>query len=139
MEKLKLLIVDDELGVSSVIKKLFNDTFQITIETSAMKALELMKRERFDLFFVSYQLPYVNGIEVLEEIKEEYDNNDYVAIFCTVYGTIHLFKDEICQSLFSFFIEKPFEIEVLKQIMRKAAMHLEQKRKHTGQPEYIYN
>ncbi|MBN2532919.1 MAG: response regulator [Spirochaetales bacterium] len=127
MEKLKILAIDDEIGVLKIIKKICNN-YDVTTETTSLRAIEMIKKEKFDIIIVDYQLPCINGIELLEEIKEEYDNSEYVSIFCTAYGTIHLFKEEICKGLFSFFIEKPFEIEVFKEILRKAILHLERKR-----------
>lgn len=129
MEKLRILAVDDEIGVLKVIKKICHN-YDIITETAALKAVDMIRKEKFDIFIIDYQLPYLNGIELLEEIKEEYDNNEYVSIFCTAYGTIHLFKEEICKGLFSFFIEKPFEIDVFKEILRKAILHLERKRNY---------
>jgi DNA-binding NtrC family response regulator len=127
MKKTKILVVDDDDGVLIVIKKICPD-YEVTTEKSPLKALELIKKEKFDIFIISYQLSHMTGIELLEEIKQECEENQYICIFCTPYGTIHLFKEEICQGLFSFYIEKPFEIDVFKEIVRKATLFLNRKR-----------
>ena len=123
MERLKILAVDDEEGVLNVIKNICNG-HDITLETSSLKAAEMIKNEKFDIFIIDYQMPNIDGIELLEEIQEEYENTNYVSIFCTPYGTIHLFKEELYNGLFSYYIEKPFETDILKQIMKKSIIKL---------------
>jgi DNA-binding NtrC family response regulator len=124
MGNVKILAVDDETGVLKVIKKIFYE-YDVTIETNSLKAVERLKQEKFDIFIVDYQLPNLDGIEILEEIKEIYKNIPYVGIFTTPYGTIHLFKEEIMQNLFSFYLEKPFEIDDLKYIINKSIAQLQ--------------
>jgi DNA-binding NtrC family response regulator len=76
-------------------------------------------------------MPGVNGIELLKEIKKEYKNKLYVSIFCTAYGTIYLFKKELIRGLFTFFLEKPFKIDGVKKIVKKAAVELGRRRDST--------
>ena len=123
MDKIKILAVDDEEGVLNVIKNVCRN-HEITTESSSLKASELIKKEKFDIFIIDYQMPNLDGIELLEEIQELYEDSQYVSIFCTAYGTIHLFKDELCNGLFSYFIEKPFEVDILKEIMKKSILKL---------------
>ena len=69
-------------------------------------------------------MPGLNGIELLEEIKEVYRNEPYVGILCTAYGTMHLFKEEFRQNLFSFFIEKPFDGNCFCETVQEAVIRL---------------
>ena len=62
----------------------------------------------------------LNGIELLEEIKEVCADRKYVSIFCTAYGTIHLFEEEQNKGLFDFFIEKPFQSDKFKKALQNA-------------------
>jgi DNA-binding NtrC family response regulator len=123
MEKIKILAVDDELGTLNVIKNICRH-YDVITETSSLKAAERIRNEKFDIFIIDYQMPHLDGIELLEEIQERYKDSHYVSIFCTPYGTIHLFKDEICNGLFSYFLEKPFEIDIFKEIMKKSIIKL---------------
>jgi len=124
MNKLKILAVDDEEYVLNAIKPLCLD-HDLETETLPFKAIERIKKEKFDIFVVDYQMPQLNGIELLEEIKEVYADRKYVSIFCTAYGTMYLFKEEQCGGLFDFFVEKPFESETLKNTLQKAIDRLD--------------
>ncbi|MBN2440373.1 MAG: response regulator [Spirochaetales bacterium] len=123
MDKIKILAVDDEPGVLNVIKNVCRN-YEIITETSALRAVERIRNEKFDIFIIDYQMPVIDGIELLEEIQEKNADSYYVSIFSTAYGTIHLFKDELCNGLFSYFIEKPFETDILREIMKKSIIKL---------------
>lgn len=123
MDKLRILAVDDEKHVLDVIGTVCRH-HAVTMEISSIKAAEVIKKEEFDIFIIDYQMPGLNGIELLEEIKKEYKDKLYVSILCTAYGTIYLFKEELIRGLFTFFIEKPFEAEEVKKILEKAIVEL---------------
>jgi DNA-binding NtrC family response regulator len=123
MEEIKILAVDDEEGVLNVIKKLLRN-YNVTYLRSSFEAAQLIEREKFDIYIIDYQMPTINGIELLEQIQEKSPDKKYICIFCTAYGTIHLFKEEMIRGLFDFFIEKPFEVENFKKIFDKAIIKL---------------
>lgn len=117
MKKVKVLAVDDEMKVLKFITTALRN-HDITTETSSMKALEMINsHEEFDIFIVDYQMPNINGIELLEEISKVYKDRNFVSIFCTAYGTIYLFKEELIRGLFTLFLEKPFGKDALKEII----------------------
>ena len=136
MDKLKILAVDDEAGVLKIIKNQLSDQDIIT-EQSSLKALEIIESKKFDILIIDYQMPQVNGIELLEEIKRIYSGRHYVSILCTAYGTIHLFKSEFVQGLFRYYIEKPFNIDALENTVKRAIITLERIR--TGEEQKITN
>lgn len=119
MDKIRVLAVDDEAGVLKVITDTFTG-YNITTETSSIKAMELIHNEQFDIFIVDFQMPEIDGIEVLEEVQRLYTGKEYVSILCTAYGTVHLFKKELVKGIFTFYLEKPFDIEAIKLVMLKA-------------------
>ena len=136
MDKLKILAVDDEAGVLKIIKNQLSDQDIIT-EQSSLKALKIIESKKFDIFIIDYQMPHVNGIELLEEIKRIYSGRHYVSILCTAYGTIHLFKSAFVQGLFRYYIEKPFNIDALENTVKRAIITLERIR--TGEEQKITN
>jgi DNA-binding NtrC family response regulator len=123
-EKIRILALDDEPKSLQIIKKICND-YDVRTETNSRKAIDIINKEKFDIFIIDYQMPRLDGIEVLEEIKEVYEKEPYIGILCTAYGTMHLFKEEYCDKLFSYFIEKPFDIAYFQNTLDKAIFKLQ--------------
>ncbi|MBN2533616.1 MAG: response regulator [Spirochaetales bacterium] len=123
MDKYRILVVDDEKHVLDVLENICHH-HDVTTEISSLKAAEIIKKEEFDIFIIDYQMPGIDGIELLKEIRKNYKKKLYVSILSTAYGTIYLFKEELIHGLFTFFIEKPFEIDVVKKVLQKAVVEL---------------
>ena len=119
MNKLKILAVDDEQNVLNIIKQFCLD-YDVTTETLPFNAVERINKEKFDIIIVDYHMPKINGIELLEEIKEVYADRKYVSILCTAYGIIHLFEEEKSRGLFDLFVEKPFQKDNFERVLHKA-------------------
>ena len=121
---MKILAVDDEPGILRIMRSICHQ-HDITTETSPVKAAERIRKETYDVFIVDYQMPYKNGLELLKDIKDVYENKDYVSIFCTSNESVYLYKDELISGLFDFFIEKPFEIDNFLETLDHAGKKLE--------------
>ena len=70
-DKLRVLYVDDEPGLLDI-GKLFlerSGAFAVDTLTSATGALEQLKTERYDAIISDYQMPEMDGIEFLKQIK----------------------------------------------------------------------
>jgi len=70
MENAKILWVDDEIDLLKPhIKFLEMKGFQVEPVSNGMDALEAVKEENYDIVFLDEQMPGMNGLEVLAEIK----------------------------------------------------------------------
>ncbi|MEA2050859.1 MAG: response regulator transcription factor [Campylobacterota bacterium] len=79
-----LLLEDDNLFAFSLIDYLeeFGD-FEITHALNANSLLELTYKNRYDLYILDINLPDINGIDLLDELRTASDNTP--AIFLTSY------------------------------------------------------
>ncbi|MEI7434509.1 MAG: PAS domain S-box protein [Methanomicrobiales archaeon] len=71
---LRVLYVDDEPGLLDI-GKLFLEAkgeFIITTLSSARAALELLNAERFDAIISDYQMPEMDGIQFLDEVRANF-------------------------------------------------------------------
>ena len=74
-EEIKTLLIDDRESdadyVRSFLKKLSSDyTFHVVWETYPTRALLRLTQEPFDLVLLDYQMPSMNGLDVLSRIRE---------------------------------------------------------------------
>lgn len=73
MKKIKTLIADDELIIRKGLKSLIQKDTDLDVIAEAEdgeKALELIKERDFDLIFVDINMPFINGLVLIEKIKE---------------------------------------------------------------------
>ena len=68
-EHAKILIIDDEPNVSSILYSLLADRHECKTASCAAEALELLKEEEFDLILSDIMMPGMSGLELLEKIK----------------------------------------------------------------------
>jgi phosphoserine phosphatase RsbU/P len=74
-EEIKTLLIDDRESdadyVRSFLKKLSSDyTFHVAWETDPTRALLRLTQAPFDLVLLDYQMPSMNGLDVLSRIRE---------------------------------------------------------------------
>jgi signal transduction histidine kinase len=70
-KQINILIVDDEDSIRAVLKNVLQeDGFAVKEASSGETALELFKQSVFDLVISDIVMPGINGIELLERIKE---------------------------------------------------------------------
>lgn len=71
MSKKKILLVDDEDGIQLLYREEFEDDgFIVDSAINGEEALELFKSNPPDLVILDINMPGMNGIEVLRQMKE---------------------------------------------------------------------
>lgn len=124
MNPIRILAVDNEEVTLQMIQNTFHN-YSITTETDFIKTLNIIEKNEFDIFLISHQVPGIDGIEILDTVKQ---NHTYpnVRIVCLPTGTVHIFNEELISGVFNLFLEKPYEIQDLKKIMKMAVQELEE-------------
>tara|TARA_B100001057_G_scaffold45415_1_gene40529 strand:+ start:121 stop:798 length:678 start_codon:yes stop_codon:yes gene_type:complete len=101
-----ILVVDDDEGIRSLVKKYLNENdYLITTANSAEKAFEKVKIIKFDLIILDIMMPGKSGLEFIEENK---NNLDTPIILLTAKGQ----ADERIEGLeigADDYLPKPFE------------------------------
>lgn len=108
---MKILIIEDNLRVSSLMKRgLESQGYEIYISEDAEDALVIVERIDFDLIITDIMLPQMNGIELSKLIKQKHP--DLPIIMLTALGTIDE-KIEGFDAGADDYMVKPFEIREL--------------------------
>jgi DNA-binding NtrC family response regulator len=114
----KILLVDDEpLNLDLLEQELSDLGYAIEKAQSGSAALDQISAAVPDLVLLDYQMPGMNGIEVLHEIKKTHAHLPVVII--TAYGTIERAVEAI-KSGADDFITKPFDPAHLALVVNKA-------------------
>lgn len=70
----KILVVDDSSIILMQVKNLFKSHYyNLQTANSAMKALEMLRKEEFDLVITDVNMPEMNGIELCLKLRKEFE------------------------------------------------------------------
>lgn len=77
MKKLNVLIIDDSRSILAFVSNFFdnNDDYKLFLAKSGKDGLEILEEEKnIDCVFLDWEMPVMNGIEALDQIKKLYPN-----------------------------------------------------------------
>ena len=67
----RIIIVDDELDIREVLKRILSsEGYTVEAVSSARAALEILTRQKFDLILLDIKMSDMDGIELYEQLKE---------------------------------------------------------------------
>ena len=118
----KLLLVDDEKGITDSLKSFFETRgFKVYTANSGEKALEIVNKNKPDIVFLDIRMRGMNGMDALEKIKK-IDKNIKVIML-----TIHE-EQEIIDKAKALgadeYITKPFRVDYLDEVVIKKVQEL---------------
>jgi len=76
-----ILHVDDNAQIGNLVQTFLeriNDDFDVTTETSAVAALNRLEQESVDCIISDYQMPNMDGLELLEVVNERYPDIPFI-------------------------------------------------------------
>ena len=82
-EKKELLIVDDDESYLKLIKKWMSDAYKATAVKSGAQALKFLEGHRPDLVLLDFEMPELNGGDVLQKMREKPETADIPVFFLT--------------------------------------------------------
>ncbi len=115
MEKKRILLVDDEEGIQLLYREeLKEEGFTVISAYNGDEALEKFRQEAPDLVILDINMPGMNGIEVLRQMKEI--NPDLPVILNSAYQE---FKQDFGTWASEDYIVKSADMGELKQAVKK--------------------
>lgn len=114
----KILIVDDEKSIRYTLKEILEyEKYNITEAEDGEAALEILKKEDFDVALCDVKMPKMNGIELLEKAMEM--GKDIQFIMISAHGDIDTAVEATKKGAFDF-IQKPPDLNRLLLAVRNA-------------------
>ena len=113
MEKMKLMLVDDEERFLTTTQKLLaKKGHDVLTATSGMEALEILKQKNMHVVVLDVKMPGMDGIETLKEIKRRFPLVEVIML--TGHATVESAVDGL-KSGATDYLMKPTEIDDLLQ------------------------
>lgn len=104
----KILVIDDERSIRNSMKDILTfEGHEVILAENGMDGLILVKTEKPDVVFCDIKMPKMEGIEVLERIKEF--SRETPVIMISGHGTIDTAIEAIKKGAYDF-IEKPLDL-----------------------------
>lgn len=118
-EKLKLMVVDDELDNLELLQRTFRRDFRVFRAEGALQALEILETEGEMAIIISDQrMPVMNGTEFLSKTVERFP--DTIRILLTGYTDVEDLVEAINSGKVYKYITKPWNPENLKKVVEQA-------------------
>jgi len=115
-----ILIVDDEEDLTwGISRNLSNSNYGLCVDCAndGDAALELIEGRRYDLVISDYRMPGRNGLQLMLDVRQRHP--DTKIILMTAFGSNQVLRKAEERGSF-FYIEKPFEMGYLKQLVFEA-------------------
>ena len=130
-KKMSIMIVDDEAIVRESLFHWFKKYGHVVdTASSGFEALEKLEAYPFQLLFVDIKMPGMDGIELLEKVKEEYP--DTLVIIITAYGSIESAVKAMRIGATDYLL-KPFKPDQISLVMERISVQ----RKLVSQYNYL--
>ena len=118
MTKAKALVIDDEPAMLDSLRlNLQSHGYDVSTAETAEQGLKLAESSHFDIALTDLQLPDLDGIGVLRQLKEIAPDIEVIVI--TGYGSVSNAVEATKAGAF-YFVEKPFDFEQLLILIEKA-------------------
>ncbi len=131
MNKLKILVVDDEQIVLDSIKRILKKDENYEIETSltASDGIEKIRTFQPEIVLTDLMMPEMDGMEFLKKAKEIDPN--IIVIMITGYATINTALQSMQLGAFDY-ISKPFTRDELRKIIERASLFISEQSSKEG-------
>lgn len=114
-----VLIVDDQDGVRQLLQELLvNEGFQVSTACNGYQALEVINADFPDILLIDMKMPGMSGLDVLKALQDR--DCRCFSIMMTAYGELDIIKEAKKLGV-SLCITKPFDIDELRQIIKRVA------------------
>lgn len=116
--KIKLLLVDDEVKfLQAISNRLRAKDIDVTAASNGKEAIESAEKGFFDVAVVDFQMPGMDGAQVLKTLKERHKYLEIIML--TGHATIDSAVE--CTKLGAFkYLEKPYDFEKLVEVIKQA-------------------
>ncbi|MDC8449186.1 MAG: sigma-54 dependent transcriptional regulator [Nitrospira sp.] len=119
MSQLHVLIVDDDPAVRDVLQEaLMQEEYNVSTAEDGAAAIQAVKESVVHIVITDFQLPDIDGLAIIDRLAK-FDAK-IIPIMMTGFGTIETAVRAMKSGAFDF-ITKPFDLEAVAVVVRRAA------------------
>ncbi|MFH1761003.1 MAG: sigma-54 dependent transcriptional regulator, partial [bacterium] len=115
----KILIVEDDALMRDMVSETLSRLdYQVLTATCGTQALDIIKEKEVNMVVSDMKMPVMDGIELLKEIRRNYNKEELSFIMITAHGSIEHAVEAMKMGA-NHFIQKPFEPDVLEHAVKQ--------------------
>ncbi|MDR1154543.1 MAG: sigma-54 dependent transcriptional regulator [Bacteroidales bacterium] len=115
---MKILIVDDEENIRLILENVFADEgYEVETAGDGLQAMEAMKRFRPEIALLDKNMPRMDGLKTLQQIRKYYPAT--VAVMITAHGDVGSAVEAMKSGAYDY-VEKPFDNAKMLLLMKRA-------------------
>ncbi len=119
MSQVHVLVVDDDPALREILQEaLMRESYNVSTAEDGTEAIQAVKDSVVHIVITDYQLPDIDGLEVIDRLSKL--DAKIIPIVMTGFGTIETAVRAMKSGAFDF-ITKPFDLETVAVVVRKAA------------------
>lgn len=119
MSQVHVLVVDDDPALREILQEsLTRESYHVSTAEDGAQAIQAVKETVIHIVITDYQLPDIDGLEVIDRLSKL--DAKIIPIVMTGFGTIETAVRAMKSGAFDF-ITKPFDLETVAVVVRKAA------------------
>ena len=126
--KLRILAIDDAPVMIKTISSVLNAEYKVYGMTDPTMVEKFLEQITPDLFLLDYQMPKINGFELIPVIRKFEEHKDTPIIFLTSLGTVDYVSSALALGARDFIV-KPFQSD---NLLEKVARHIVRRKLITG-------
>ncbi len=117
----RMLVVDDN-SINLVIAQSVLEEYGVTVDTaiSGIDAIEMVKKQDYDIIFMDHMMPEMDGVETTSRIRmlpdEKFHTLPIVALTANAVGDV---RTMFLESGMNDFLSKPLVLKELERVMRR--------------------
>lgn len=116
----KILVVDDDLNIQEMLNAgLSRYGYVVTVSSSAIDALSLIEKFKFDLVIIDVMMPDIDGITLCKTIRNMDKSADVPIIILTALSDAETMNDALLFGAVDYIV-KPFDIRTLREKIASA-------------------
>lgn len=117
-QEVRVLIVDDEKQLARAFeKKLSKEGYKVASASTGKEAITLVKEQPFDVCVLDIRLPDINGVELLDKLKELDPSMEVVML--TGHASVDTAIQSMKQGAYDY-LSKPCKLSELSSVIQKA-------------------
>lgn len=116
----RILVVDDDDTIRDTLYELLSEEYVCQAAETAVKALDRLEAEVYDVVLTDISMPGLSGVELLGHIRQRFKNTPVIII--SGLDDRERAQDLIKLGAFDF-LTKPFTLEVVESSVKRAVEH----------------